>query len=49
MFKINVQDSDTIVVGVREDNLLHCCDLSTDKVEEVNLFTGKMQSLLLTP
>ena len=45
MVKITVQDSDTIVVGVREDNLLHCCDLSSDKVEEVNLFAAEMQLL----
>lgn len=44
-----MQDSDTIVVGVREDNLLHCYDLSDDKVEEVNLVAGKMLLLLLTP
>ena len=30
------QDSDVIVVGVREDNLLHCYDLSSDKLEEVS-------------
>ena len=29
------QDCDIIVVGVREDNLLHCYDLSTDSIEEV--------------
>ena len=32
---VDLQDSDIIVVGVREDNLLHCYDLSADKVEEV--------------
>ena len=31
-----MQDSDVIVVGVREDNLLHCYDLSSDKLEEVS-------------
>lgn len=34
-FLYYVQDSDTIVVGVREDNLLHCYDLSSDSLEEV--------------
>lgn len=30
-----VQDLDEFVVGVREDNLLHCYDLSTGNFEEV--------------
>jgi hypothetical protein len=30
-----LQDSDIIVIGVREDNYLHCYDLSSDKLEEV--------------
>ena len=33
---ICLQDSDVIVIGVREDNLLHCYDLSSDKLEEVS-------------
>ena len=36
MVCICLQDSDVIVIGVREDNLLHCYDLSSDKLEEVS-------------
>ena len=36
MLCICLQDSDVIVVGVREDNLLHCYDLCSDKLEEVS-------------